>query len=587
MFKFLYSIIFLLSVVFISLVIYYIIIVNKRQSDNKNITPPVNPPINPPVNPPINPPVNPPVNPPISYSPGTHFLDKNNCISGYSGNNCETITCPNDNSKGIVDNLADLMRKWSDFGLQLQVELTNEKSDTHLYINTDENLKKSIAKILKNKTNLPGGINRANTVDVLRDYLEIYNIIFPQIEMAHNKKVIDPLLILMKGPATIYGNFGQAEDAEESTSGDVDNPTPNSKQYWQKKQMENYIYFYKLYSSDKTYEWGEGFVVPDSKINPDPTFNLYLQTYTTNPSVKSIKNRKLPNSQFWSKNYKGPDPSRSIMSNLTDIFTEQTTTSINNYNKMKNFSFIDLTASDPINNSDLNKSDEFYKNIQNNIDTYHTFRKGLRSLGRTCSKLYFLFPILNIQIPTTYTNGKSLIYHDLFYSDNKTPVTNMLLSLDVETMRKNLNLSQQDFNTLRCFSLLHVFSVDNTTDGAHSCYIRCGNNNFLQCIKTSTSNTPSDCLENNHYGCYCDINTTDYVSFMGLIHDALVDLRSFKQAKFDKQKGGIEIIRNIEKFIQPLYKQLIDKFEGQGEFTNKNTEIVSLLKNITLSVCKN
>ena len=74
---------------------------------------------------------------------------------------------------------------------------------------------------------------------------------------------------------------------------------------------------------------------------------------------------------------------------------------------------------------------------------------------------------------------------------------------------------------------------------------------------------------------------------MGLVHDALVDLRSFKQAGFNKQQGGKDIIRNIEKFIQPLYEQLMNKLAGTGEFTNKSTKITSLLDNIQKVVCKN
>jgi hypothetical protein len=74
---------------------------------------------------------------------------------------------------------------------------------------------------------------------------------------------------------------------------------------------------------------------------------------------------------------------------------------------------------------------------------------------------------------------------------------------------------------------------------------------------------------------------------MGLVHDALVDLRSFKQAGFNKKQGGKDIIRNIEKFIQPLYAQLMNKLKGMKEFANKSTEIVDLLNNIPKSVCKN
>jgi len=556
MFNLLFSIIFLLSGLFLSLIIYYFVIRYKTQPSNIKPPGPPGPPAPPgPPGPPGPPAL-------LSYGPGTHFLDKNNCIKGYSGNNCDTIECPEDNSQALANSLNDLMKKWNDFGSQLQVMLTRDATDDNPYVNTDTELKKAIQAMIADKKDL-SGINRAGTVDPLRDYFEIYNIIFPQIQMKHNNKLFDPLLNLMEGPAAIYGNFGQAEDAEESVSGDVDKPTPKSRQYWQQKQMQNYIYYYKLYSNDK-YIWGEGLIDPDSKISPDPTFNFYLQTYIKNPSVKPIKNRKLPNSQFWAS--VNPDPSRSIMSNLTDIFTQQIDTCIKHYNQMKDFSFIDLTGSDPDNNTDLNKDSSYYEKIQHNIDTYHTFRKDLRSLGRTCAKLYYLFPILNIEIPTSYTNGTKLIYHDLFYSYKPpVPVNNMLLSLDVEINRKNLNLSLQDFNTLRCFALLHVFAVDNTTDGAHSCYIRCGNDNFLTCTKTNKINTPSDCLNNNHYGCYCDINATDYISFMGLVHDALVDLRSFKQAGFNKQQGGKDIIRNIEKFIQPLYSQLINKLI----FTNR------------------
>ena len=585
MFNLLFSIIFLLSGLFISLMIYYIVIRLKSQPDSTSS--PAGP-----KKPAVDPKKPPVVNPQIlgSYGPGTHFLDKNNnCISGYSGTNCDTIECPKDNSQSLANSLNDILKKWNDFGSQLQVMLTNDATDDNPYANTDNDLKTAIqAMMIADKTDL-SGINRAGTVDPLRDYFEIYNIIFPQIQMKHSKKLFDPLLSLMEGPATIYGNFGQAEDAEDSVSGDVNNPTPKSRQYWQQKQMQNYIYYYKLYSNDK-YEWGEGLIDPESKINPDPTFNLYLQTYIKNPSVKPIKNRKLPNSQFWA--HINPDTSRSIMSNLTDIFTQtqQVGTCIKNYNQMKDFSFIDLTGSDLVNNSDLNKNSDYYEKIQHNIDIYHTFRKDLRSLGRTCAKLYFLFPLLNIQIPIQYTNGQTLTYHDLFYSYKPPlPVNNMLLSLDIETNRKNLNLSQQDFNTLRCFALLHVFTVDNTSDGAHSCYIRCGNDGFTDCIKTTKVNDLTDCSldTQTHYGCYCDINATDYISFMGLVHDALVDLRSFKQAGFNKQQGGKDIIRNIEKFIQPLYEQLMNKLAGTGEFTNKSTKITSLLDNIQKVVCKN
>ena len=140
--------------------------------------------------------------------------------------------------------------------------------------------------------------------------------------------------------------------------------------------MENYITYYTMYSNKK-YEWGEGLIDPDSKINPDPTFNLYLKTYTTNPTVKNIINRKLPNSQFWA--HIKTDPSRSIMSNLTDIFapSQQIGTCIKNYNQMKNFTFKDLTGSDPGNNTDLNNTSDYYETIQQNIDIYHKFRKNM------------------------------------------------------------------------------------------------------------------------------------------------------------------------------------------------------------------
>ena len=407
--------------------------------------------------------------------------------------------------------------------------------------------------------------NRGNDVD-LRDYIEIYNILFP-ILIGLNGQPVDPLLDILNVPTVIYHNYGQTEDAPAG-----------SDEYNKDKQaqLDAYKQFINQFTSNGTVSWGEVQIpnlnnltynqyllqaCKEVKIQPiklkkekessDDTTDTFYNLFTEN--TDNILTRTLPNSQFWTTYT--VNTGVSINDNLVNILTQQIQGCLKSFEISKVLTITQLTDdknfntnpkfyNDPDGVKNKTRDPKINPTIQENIDTYHTTRKKLRSLGVCIKKLTNLIPILN----KTYNNKTfSEIIKDPILSDQ---LSRLLIVPDknINESIKKLGITNNEFLALRALAYLKSFSLDENSDGCHKCYKRCTDDvlkekKCLQCLKKDKNKKCFNALGT------CDFNLCDYISMMGLCHDAFLDIRSGKEQGFDKTE-----ILGIVNFITPKYK---------------------------------
>ena len=436
--------------------------------------------------------------------------------------------------------------------------------------------------------------NRGNDVD-LRDYIEIYNILFPVLQ-GDDGTPVDPLLDILSVPTVIYHNYGQTEDAPL-----------DSDEYKKDKQIEQDAYdkFIKQFTTNNdSSTWGT-IQIPNLK---NLTYNDYLlkacKLATLQPlkllkekeasddvdsaifnrnifrdTTNNMLTRTLPNSQFWTTYT--VNTSTSINDNLVNILTQQIQGCLKSFQTSKVLTITQLTDdlnfnpnpkfyNDPEGAANKTRNPKTNPTIQENIDTYHTTRKKLRSLGVCIKKLTNLIPVLS----KSY-NGTT--FSDILKDDNLSDKVSQLLVVQdnqINNSIKTLNVTKDEFMTLRAMAYLKSFSLNEDTDGCHNCYKRCTDANLIKKLCVQCGKKPKKpCF--NAPG-KCDFNKCDYISMMGLCHDAFLDIRSGKQQNFDQAQ-----IKGIVNFITPKYKLMMSMLTS-----GNSTDLVILLNALQGNLCK-
>ena len=509
---------------------------------------------------------------------------------------CVNNGCVSD-SKGVYKNLIDCNKNCKSSDIKCIDNTSFQKSAQDNLIEIYGNF----YKCLSNKDGFSCG--RAQEILSLRDYLSIFSFAYfplnPNIKLVYtthsiNKKNIDkpskserkitsdPVEIVIYYTGELYTLIGDIGDAKTGKNAKRQHVLTKLLKRL-KESCEDVFRENTMKDSTgnqiKGLTWDKYFKYPGPfgrKWDDDTTVNWTITTdYKDINNALYLDPRDFLSNQFWGKNIpiQGSTTSQAILS----LVKSQIDESIKKYNNL-----LDLGG-----DSQKWATDKILNNSKN-IDTYHIFRKAIRSLERTVEKFPsiisgFYRPLsqqlvsyvnkkYDLSVSTEQTYGDVLCLHNFTCGPNKIiyPIANLIFIGAFDP--SFYGLTDNNFKCIRSLLLLKLGGLgDKNIKEFSKNYLK----NAIPCPShvPNYKNTPYTWKEptidndnGNISGSICEL-----VDFFGDIHDQLVPI----QQQIDKN----------EEINQDLFNYCVGSCQSLEKFMN-SINMIQVLKDLNDGLCQ-
>jgi len=395
----------------------------------------------------------------------------------------------------------------------------------------------------------------------------------------------DPVEVLLYYSSSIYTIMGSLADAKEGNDAELIKCLKENQESLEKNMSDVFSkdiitglswqqYFDNPGPSGSTSGGGKPVTWAISKPNDSKSPNTSLM-------LKSLKGRDT-GGQFWGDVI--PKQDSSTATAIGQLIKAQTKECKKRYKHMKN-------------TSKSNRWSDVITDTPDNIDTYHKFRKSIRTLGRTLESYSFEINAMSTKIPDDFKQKIKTIFGETInatyykeslcigsYNTTKCISEQILAFLlfvdDKELFNYSLwGLSMTDYNTLRAMVLMYTLKTGTTSkyNGSYmdKSNIFCPSQTKGQYPSKQSSGKFSDftkiqpymwvnpSIKNKMiYGTFCEID-----DIMGDLHDVMV----YFQQIFNKPLPGM--------------KEYIIKSSQSLENFFDHIDINNIMDNISNSVC--